>query len=100
MGDTNEPTTTPRSSEPVHVQIVLDRSGSMTKIASATVDELNGFLAKQPANLGVLRLSLADFETGSGAPAAPAVAPYSDARIPNTARASGPQITFVAACAT
>ncbi len=47
----------------VHVQIVLDRSGSMEPIAAATIDGLNGFLAKQRKVLGSLRLSLADFDS-------------------------------------
>lgn len=47
----------------VHVQIVLDRSGSMDPIAAATVDALNGFLAKQRAHPGMLRLSLVDFDS-------------------------------------
>ena len=47
----------------VHVQIVLDRSGSMNRIAAATIDALNGFLAKQRAHPGTLRLSLVDFDS-------------------------------------
>ena len=47
----------------VHVQIVLDRSGSMRPIAAATIDALNGFLAKQRAHSGMLRLSLVDFDS-------------------------------------
>lgn len=49
--------------DPMHVQIVLDRSGSMSPIAAATVDAVNGFLAKQRAQPGMLRLSLADFDS-------------------------------------
>jgi len=47
----------------VHVQIVLDRSGSMNTIADATVDSINGFLAQQRKHSGFLRLSLADFDS-------------------------------------
>ncbi len=47
----------------VHAQIVLDRSGSMTPIAFATIDALNGFLAKQRVLPGVLRVTLADFDS-------------------------------------
>lgn len=47
----------------MHVQILLDRSGSMRPIAAATVDAINGFLAKQRKQPGVLRLSLIDFES-------------------------------------
>jgi hypothetical protein len=47
----------------VHVQIVLDRSGSMGSIAAATVDAVNGFLAKQRAHPGMARISLADFDS-------------------------------------
>jgi Mg-chelatase subunit ChlD len=42
---------------------VLDRSGSMGSIADATVDAINGFLTKQRAHPGMLRLSLADFDS-------------------------------------
>ena len=47
----------------VHVQLVLDRSGSMSSIAAATIDGLNGFLAKQRVVPGQLRLSLVDFDS-------------------------------------
>ena len=47
----------------VHVQIVLDRSGSMEPIAAATIDALNGFLSQQRTHPGMLRLSLADFDS-------------------------------------
>lgn len=47
----------------IHAQIVLDRSGSMTPIAYATIDALNGFLAKQRVLPGVLRVTLADFDS-------------------------------------
>jgi Mg-chelatase subunit ChlD len=47
----------------VHVQMVLDRSGSMHPIAAATVDAINGFLAKQRKQPGVLRITLADFDS-------------------------------------
>ncbi len=47
----------------VHVQIVLDRSGSMEPIALATVDAINGFLSKQRKEAGVLRITLADFDS-------------------------------------
>jgi hypothetical protein len=65
MADSNPTPDTPPSSadDVVHVQIVLDRSGSMDRIASATVDAINGFLTKQRAHPGMLRLSLADFDS-------------------------------------
>ncbi len=47
----------------IHVQIVLDRSGSMSSIAAATVDGLNGFLTKQRVVPGICRMSLADFDS-------------------------------------
>ena len=47
----------------VHVQIVLDRSGSMNPIADATIDSINGLLAQQRKHPGVLRLSFADFDS-------------------------------------
>lgn len=47
----------------IHVQIVLDRSGSMDSIAAATIDGLNGFLTKQKAIPGKCLLSLADFDS-------------------------------------
>ncbi len=58
----DEPTD-PAAEDVVHVQIVLDRSGSMGSIADATVDAINGFLTKQRAHPGILRLSLADFDS-------------------------------------
>ena len=56
----NGKSTTP---DVIHVQIVLDRSGSMSSIAAATVDGLNGFLTKQRVVPGICRLSLADFDS-------------------------------------
>ncbi len=47
----------------VHVQLVIDRSGSMRRIADDTVDAINGFLAKQAAEPGKLRVSIADFDS-------------------------------------
>jgi Mg-chelatase subunit ChlD len=63
MGADETAKTTPTSDDVVHVQIVLDRSGSMAPIAAATVDALNGLLAKQRAHPGLARLSLADFDS-------------------------------------
>lgn len=60
---TAEGDATSGTTDTVHVQIVLDRSGSMRPIAAATIDGLNGFLAKQRAQPGMLRLSLADFDS-------------------------------------
>ena len=65
MTDTT-PDPTPTGNTPrdvVHVQIVLDRSGSMEPLAASTIDSVNGFLAKQRAHPGALRLSLADFDS-------------------------------------
>lgn len=59
----SEPTSGGNGGGKVHVQIVLDRSGSMGPIAAATIDALNGFLAKQRKAPGQLRLSLADFDS-------------------------------------
>lgn len=47
----------------MHVQIVLDRSGSMAPIALSTVDAINGFLSKQRKQSGHLRVSLTDFDS-------------------------------------
>lgn len=58
-----EPPAAAAVDDEVHVQIVLDRSGSMGPIAAATVDAINGFLAKQRAHPGILRLSLVDFDS-------------------------------------
>ncbi len=64
MTDPSIPNPQPAEADDVvHVQIVLDRSGSMNPIAAATIDALNGFLAKQRAHPGILRLSLVDFDS-------------------------------------
>jgi len=64
--------TTPNRSTPngpaaedstMHVQIILDRSGSMKPIALATVDAINGFLSKQRKQPRHLRISLVDFDS-------------------------------------
>lgn len=49
---------------PVHVTVVLDRSGSMVSIASDIVGGLNTFLAEQRATPGEGRISLIQFDTG------------------------------------
>lgn len=58
-----KPSPEPTATDDVHVQIVLDRSGSMGSIAAATIDAVNGFFAKQRVHPGMLRLSLADFDS-------------------------------------
>lgn len=59
----SNPKNTEAAPDKMHVQILLDRSGSMETIAAATIDGLNGFLAKQRAVPGICRLSLADFDS-------------------------------------
>lgn len=67
MGDsapaTSDPTPTHSSDDTVHVQIVLDRSGSMCSPAASTIDSFSGFLAKQHPHPGSLRMSLAEFDS-------------------------------------
>lgn len=52
----------PAANDAVHVQMVLDRSGGMGPIKLATVGAINGFLAKQRKQPGMLRITLADFD--------------------------------------
>lgn len=49
--------------KPVHVSILLDRSGSMGSIADDTVGGFNSFLAKQRAEEGEARVSLVQFDS-------------------------------------
>lgn len=46
----------------VHVSVVLDRSGSMTSIADEVVAGFNRFLARQRAEDGEARITLAQFD--------------------------------------
>ena len=49
--------------EPVHISMVLDRSGSMSGIASDIVGGFNHFLAEQRAQPGIARVTLAQFDS-------------------------------------
>ena len=49
--------------EPVHISVVLDRSGSMSGIASDIVGGFNQFLAEQRTQPGVARVTLAQFDS-------------------------------------
>ena len=48
---------------PVHISIVLDRSGSMTRIADDIVGGFNQFLRKQRNTEGEARVTLAQFDS-------------------------------------
>lgn len=48
---------------PVHVSVVLDRSGSMASIADDIVGGFNEFLAEQRRGPGAARLTLAQFDS-------------------------------------
>jgi hypothetical protein len=48
---------------PVHVSVVLDRSGSMASIASDIVGGFNEFLAEQRRTPGTVRVTLAQFDS-------------------------------------
>ena len=52
-----------RDEEPVHISMVLDRSGSMSSIASDIVGGFNHFLAEQRAEPGSARVTLAQFDS-------------------------------------
>lgn len=49
--------------EPVHISVVLDRSGSMNRIASDIVGGFNQFLAEQRTQPGIARVTLAQFDS-------------------------------------
>ena len=49
--------------EPIHISMVLDRSGSMSAIASDIVGGFNHFLAEQRTQAGVARVTLAQFDS-------------------------------------
>ena len=49
--------------EPVHISMVLDRSGSMNEIASDIVGGFNQFLAEQRTQPGIARVTLAQFDS-------------------------------------
>ncbi|MFH1331159.1 MAG: vWA domain-containing protein [Actinomycetota bacterium] len=51
------------ASAPVHISVVLDRSGSMQPIADDIVGGFNAFLAEQRARPGAVRLTLAQFDS-------------------------------------
>jgi Mg-chelatase subunit ChlD len=48
---------------PIHISVVLDRSGSMQPIADDTVGGFNAFLAEQRQKPGTARLTLAQFDS-------------------------------------
>ena len=49
---------------PVHISVLLDRSGSMSSIASDIVGGFNSFLDEQRKQSGSARLTLVQFDTG------------------------------------
>lgn len=49
--------------EPVHISVVLDRSGSMSSIADDIVGGFNEFLADQRTGSGAARVTLAQFDS-------------------------------------
>lgn len=51
------------TSTPVHIAIVLDRSGSMASIADDVVGGFNTYLAEQQKVRGLARLTLAQFDS-------------------------------------
>ncbi|MBT8462558.1 MAG: VWA domain-containing protein, partial [Gemmatimonadetes bacterium] len=51
------------TSEPVHINVVLDRSGSMARIADFVVDGFNEYLNEQRQRDGDARLSLVQFDS-------------------------------------
>lgn len=52
-----------RTDEPIHISMVLDRSGSMGGIATDIVGGFNQFLAEQRAQPGTARVTLAQFDS-------------------------------------
>ncbi len=52
------------STTPVHISVILDRSGSMSAIASDIVGGFNSFLDEQRKQPGGARLTLVQFDTG------------------------------------
>ena len=59
---TNSPTPNPEST-PIHVSILLDRSGSMSLIADDIVGGLNEFIMSQQSRPGAVRLTLVQFDS-------------------------------------
>jgi hypothetical protein len=48
---------------PIHISVVLDRSGSMNSVADDTVGGFNEFLAEQRRGTGAARVTLAQFDS-------------------------------------
>jgi Mg-chelatase subunit ChlD len=55
---------TKTNTTPVHISVLLDRSGSMSAIASDIVGGFNSFLDEQRKQPGDARLTLVQFDTG------------------------------------
>lgn len=55
---------TKTNTTPVHISVLLDRSGSMSAIASDIVGGFNSFLDEQREQSGDARLTLVQFDTG------------------------------------
>ena len=55
---------TKTNATPVHISVLLDRSGSMSSIASDIVGGFNSFLDEQRKQPGDARLTLVQFDTG------------------------------------
>ena len=51
------------TSDPIHISVVLDRSGSMARIADFVVDGFNEYLNEQRQRDGTARLSLVQFDS-------------------------------------
>ncbi|MBA3282626.1 MAG: hypothetical protein H0U29_10380, partial [Acidimicrobiia bacterium] len=63
MTNNSETTTTPEDQAvPVHLYVLLDRSGSMQSIHAETVAGFNAFLAGQQINGADARLTLVQFD--------------------------------------
>jgi Mg-chelatase subunit ChlD len=52
------------STTPVHISVVLDRSGSMASIADDVVGGFNSFIAEQRRQEGEARVTLVQFDSG------------------------------------
>lgn len=56
---------TMESNQALHISVVLDRSGSMAAIADDIVGGFNEFLARQRAEAGEARITVAQFDSGN-----------------------------------
>ena len=57
------PNTAPDQPEPIKVWMLLDRSGSMSRLRHAVIEGANQFIAEQRNGPGECRLTLAQFDT-------------------------------------